>query len=60
MNGEPVEGVQMRLGDSGEAFFLEEVPEIEFAALQARQIDQDDGVPKKTTEVRLESGDMTS
>lgn len=55
MNGEPIDGIQMRLGDSGEAFFLEQVPEIEFAALQAQQIEQVDDVAKKVTEVRFEN-----
>ncbi|XP_028967943.1 phosphatidate phosphatase LPIN2 [Galendromus occidentalis] len=51
VNGEAVDGVQMLLGDSGEAFFVEEVPEIEFAAFQAQQSEQLDGAPKKVTEV---------
>lgn len=51
MNGEAIDDVKMLLGDSGEAFFFEEMPENEFAAFQAQQCTQEDTTPNKVSEV---------
>lgn len=56
MNGEAMEGLQMRLGDSGEAYFLEELSVTEQIQMQKHYpetVDDGQKVQRKISEVRI-------